>query len=100
MGHQYDSLDYNLFKPVIIQSEPQTYYPTKIKYLLRSKEIGKLKRKGMLQIIAEFEPPHVTFGTTQLTTKFRRTFGRFHTMYLRNQTADNAMENNEQYLPH
>ena len=53
-------LDYNLLKLVITQNKSQAYNPTEIKYLFRGKEIGKLKRKGMLQLIAEFEPSHAT----------------------------------------
>ena len=53
-------LDYNLLKLVITQNKPQAYNPTEIKYLFTGKEIGKFKRKGMLQLIAEFEPSHAT----------------------------------------
>ena len=53
-------LDYNLLKLVITQNKPQPYNPTEIKYLLRGKEIGKLKRTGMLQLIEDFEPSHAT----------------------------------------
>ena len=55
-------LDYYLLKPDIIQNKPEAYNPAEIKYLFRGKEIVKLKRKGMLQLIAEFEPSHaITF---------------------------------------
>ena len=53
-------LNYYLLKLVITQNKPQAYNPTEIKYLFRGKEIGKLKRKGMLQLIAEFEPSNAT----------------------------------------
>ena len=75
-------LDYYLLKPDIIQNKPQAYNPT-ILFDFRGKEIGKLKRKGMLQLIAEFEPSHATTFGTNLTIKFRKTCGRSHTNVLK-----------------
>ena len=58
--HPARHLDYKPLKLAFTQKKPQTYNAIEMKYLFRGKEIGKLKKKGMSQLITEFEPSHAT----------------------------------------